>query len=195
MLVREYTPGDLEALRTLHAAQGFDYAFPDLADPLFVSKLVLEDDAVPQTSVCASSPSSRITQTEASKTTQAKACATRPLIRAAALLRLTCEAYLLLDPRDPEDDAHGASNEDKPDSPAAADRRGRLSYGARDRWARIVALQEAATRDAWSKGLSDVHCWLPPRIARRFGRRLESLGWVRDDSWVPYCKRLTARCP
>ena len=86
------------------------------------------------------------------------------LRRASALLRLTCEAYLLLDPRDAT---------------------------PRERWARIVALQEAASHDAWAKGLADVHCWVPPRVARRFGRRLESLGWMRDDSWTPFCKKLT----
>ncbi len=155
MLIREYTPADLDALRALHAAQGFDYAFPDLADPLFVSKLILEEEPGAQTTVCAPS-----------QTARAEPCATAPQIRAAALLRLTCEAYLLLDPRD---------------------------AAPRERWARIVALQEAASRDAWAKGLADVHCWLPPRIARRFGRRLESLGWVRDDSWTPYCKRLEGR--
>lgn len=159
MHIREYTPADLGALRALHAAQGFDYAFPDLADPLFVSKLVLEQGPGAQTLVCASS-----------QTTQAEACAAAPRIRAAALLRLTCEAYLLLDPR-------GAA--------------GKVRDAPRERWARIAALQEAASRDAWAKGLADAHCWLPPRIARRFGRRLESLGWVRDDFWVPYCKRLT----
>lgn len=153
MLIREYTPADLAALRALHTAQGFDYTFPDLADPLFVSKLVLEDGPVAQALVCAPS-----------QTAQAEACATASRIRAAAMLRLTCEAYLLLDPR-----------EGTP----------------RERWARVVALQDAAARDAWAKGLADAHCWLPPRIARRFGRRLESLGWVRDDSWTPFCKKLT----
>ena len=44
MLVREYTDADLDALRRMHARQGFNYAFPDLADPIFVSKLVVEDD-------------------------------------------------------------------------------------------------------------------------------------------------------
>jgi len=45
MRIREYTEADLDSLRRLHAQQGFDYAFPDLRDPIFVSKLVLEDDA------------------------------------------------------------------------------------------------------------------------------------------------------
>lgn len=44
MKIREYTDADFAALRRMHASQGFDYAFPDLRDPLFVSKLVLEDE-------------------------------------------------------------------------------------------------------------------------------------------------------
>ncbi len=165
MLIREYTPADLDALRALHAAQGFDYAFPDLADPLFVTKLVLEDGACSaglQPGIL--SDFNAALKGGATKSAKTSSCATHSRIRAAALLRLTCEAYLLLDPRD---------------------------AAPRERWARIVALQEAASRDAWAKGLADVHCWLPPRVARRFGRRLESLGWVRDDSWTPYCKKLT----
>lgn len=46
MLVREYREGDLDALRSIHAAQGFDYALPDLRNPLFVTKLVLSDVTV-----------------------------------------------------------------------------------------------------------------------------------------------------
>ena len=45
MLIRPYTESDLDALRRIHAAQGFDYAFPNLRDPLFVSKLIVEDAA------------------------------------------------------------------------------------------------------------------------------------------------------
>ncbi|MFZ0880902.1 MAG: hypothetical protein WA002_15510, partial [Candidatus Acidiferrales bacterium] len=45
MKVRAYTAADLDALRAMHAAQGFDYPFPDLSDPLFLSKLVVEDGA------------------------------------------------------------------------------------------------------------------------------------------------------
>lgn len=45
MLIRAYTEADLEALRAMHARQGFDYKFPDLADPIFLSKLVLADNA------------------------------------------------------------------------------------------------------------------------------------------------------
>lgn len=152
MHIREYTPADLRALRALHAAQNFDYAFPDLADPLFLTKLVLEENSHPAEFRPEPRPS------------PPNACEQPSRITAAVLLRLTCEAYLLLDPH---------------------------SGTPSERWARIVALQEAATRDAYVRGLSDAHCWLPPRIARRFGRRLAALGWVRDDTWTPFCKRLS----
>lgn len=131
MLVREYTPADLDALRRMHAQQGFDYAFPDIADPIFVSKLVVEDEDG------------------------------RAVM--ASLARLTCEMYLLADP-----DA------------------GR----PRDRYARLLALHSTGERDLHARGLDDAHAWLPPPIAKRFGRRLEALGWIRDDTWTPYCRRL-----
>ena len=132
MLVRPYTEADLDALRRMHALQGFDYAFPDLADPLFVSKLVVEDD------------DSRAVM--------------------ASLARLTCEMYLLVAP-----------GEGKP----------------RERYARLVSLHRAGERDQLARGLEDAHAWLPPPIAKKFGRRLASLGWVRDDAWTPYSRRLT----
>lgn len=131
MLVRRYTEADLDALRHIHTQQGFDYAFPDLSDPIFVSKLVVEDDAG------------------------------RPVM--ASLARLTCEMYLLADP--------GAGT-------------------PRDRYDRLLALHAAGRRDLFARGLDDAHAWLPPPIAKRFGRRLEALGWIRDDAWTPYCSRL-----
>ena len=131
MHVRAYTSADLDALRRIHARQGFDYAFPDLADPIFISKLVIDDDA--GRPVCAS------------------------------LARITCEMYLLADP---------------------------VAGTPRERYARLVTLHEAGARDLLSRGLDDAHAWLPPPIARRFGSRLEALGWIRDDAWTPYCRRL-----
>ncbi|MGC1311213.1 MAG: hypothetical protein WA857_03150, partial [Candidatus Acidiferrum sp.] len=81
----------------------------------------------------------------------------------AALLRLTAEAYLLLDPK---------------------------AGTPRDRWHWLLNLHAATERDAWQRGLEDVHAWLPPAIARTFGKRVAQLGWKRDDMWTPYCKRL-----
>ena len=129
--IREYTPADLDVLRRMHASQGFDYPFPDLADPIFVSKLIVEDD------------SGRAVM--------------------ASLARLTCEMYLLIDRE------HGGGN-------------------PHERWAQLLALHAAGECDLVARGLDDAHAWLPPSIARRFGRRLASLGWLRDDTWTPYCK-------
>jgi len=138
MQIREYKESDLNALRQIHAAQGFGYDFPDLADPLFLTKLVLEEEN--------REPGQGIV--------------------GAAVLRLTSEAYLLLDPK-----------AGKP----------------RERWHWLVGLQHAAERDAEARGLADTHAWLPPEIGKQFGRRLSRLGWVRDDLWTPYCKRFEAR--
>jgi len=139
MRIREYDEEDLEALRAIHAAQGLPYEFPNLRNPLFLTKLVLAGD-----------------ETDAA---EGKG------IAGAALLRLTAEAYLLLDPK------RGTPKE---------------------RWQWLLGLHEATRRQAWQRGLEDVHAWLPPGIAAKFGRRLARLGWVRDDEWTPYCKRLDA---
>lgn len=142
MLVREYTPADFDALRRMHASQGFDYTFPNLADPIFVSKLVVEN--------------------------------TNGRVVMASLARLTCEMYLLLDREE-------------------AGKRGDEKSGAHERYTHLLALHRAGENDLLARGLDDAHAWLPPSIARRFGRRLESLGWIRDDTWTPYCRRLRER--
>jgi hypothetical protein len=133
MVIREYSPADLAALKTMHTRQGFDYPFPDLADPIFISKLVVADDS------------------------------DNPVM--ASLARLTCEMYLLADP---------------------------AARSPKDRFDWLVALHGAGERDLHSKGLDDAHAWLPPAVSKRFGGRLERLGWVRDDKWTPYCRRLRA---
>lgn len=134
MLIRAYHETDLPALQTIHQRQGFTYSFHDLSNPLFLTKLVLGRE-------------------EAGKG-----------IAGAALLRLTAEAYLLLDPE---------------------------AGSPRQRWQWLLGLHEAARRDALARGLEDVHAWLPPEIAARFGKHLTKLGWLRDDTWTPYCKKLT----
>ena len=173
MRVRAYTESDLETLRRMHASQGFAYPFPDLSDPIFVSKLVVEDDDG------------------------------RPVM--ASLARLTCEMYLLIDRQDEnvherrgpveaqgfspaENDAPQARSA-LPEAVAEALAPQRQKVAAPQRWAQLLALHRAGERDLLARGLDDAHAWLPPAIARRFGRRLESLGWLRDDAWTPYCKR------
>jgi hypothetical protein len=164
MHVREYRQCDLAQLRAIHAAQGFDYALPDLSNPLFVTKLVLaKGDASSLVVAQHAVP----LQAGAPQPGDATAAATRDgAIVGAAFLRLTAEAYLLLDPR---------------------------AGTPRQRWQWLLALHAAAERDAWQRGLEDVHAWLPPPIASKFGKRLARLGWQRDDAWTPYCKRLESR--
>jgi hypothetical protein len=143
MKIREYDDADLAALRRMHASQGFAYPFPDLRDPIFISKLVLEDNAG------------------------------RPAM--ASLARLTCEIYLLVD-RDEKRDGKVAD-----------------ATSPRERYAQLLALHDAGERDLIARGLNDAHAWLPPHIAKRFGRRLTALGWLRDDAWTPYCKRFVSK--
>ena len=158
MQIREYQESDLAALRAIHASQGFEYALPDLRNPLFVTKLVLFDENIAPPFRAASVPLNEL------RDTGLKPGATKERILGAAFLRLTAEAYLLLDPR---------------------------AGTPRERWQWLLALHAAAERDAWQRGLEDVHAWLPPPIAKKFGKRVERLGWLRDDAWTPYCKKLT----
>ena len=81
------------------------------------------------------------------------------VIQAAAALRLTSEAYLLLNPE----------------------------WGdAADRWLNVLALHESVRVGAKKLGLVDVHAFLPPNVRDGFKRRLQSLGWVREpfEPWV-----------
>jgi hypothetical protein len=147
--IREYTPSDLDALRLMHAAQGFGYPLPDLESPLFLSKLVLEDDGEEGGSgrevADHNSPSSH-----------------PPRVTMAILQRLTAETYLLHDP--------GAGT-------------------PRQRWQSFLALHDAARAAAAAHGLDDVQAFLPPQIARAFGRRLSRLGWTRDP-WPCFSRRV-----
>ena len=163
MLVREYTESDLEALRAMHASQGFAYPFPDLADPIFVSKLVLEDDRG------------------------------KPVM--AALARLTCEMYLLIDRAQVADAERAAGEQHRPPGQQSATKTsaGAVRGNPRERYEWLLALHAAGEHDLPARGLDDAHAWLPPSIAKRFGRRIEALGWVRDDAWTPYCYRLKSR--
>ena len=169
MLVREYRESDLEALRRIHAAQQFPYAFPDLDNPLFLTKIVLTDEDVVPGGACPDPVGSPAISdaTSSGKEAALKGGTTEARtghILGAALLRLTAEAYLLLDPQ---------------------------QGSPRQRWQALLALHSAAQHDAQQRGLEDVHAWLPPRVAKTFGRRIERLGWRRDDEWAPYCKRFT----
>jgi hypothetical protein len=158
MRVRAYEETDLEELKRIHAVQGFSYGFPDLGNPLFLTKLVLvgEDSGREE---AAGEDSCR---DEAQSNIDDGCAPTKNKIAGAALLRLTAEAYLLLDPK---------------------------AGTPRERWEWLLGLHAVTEREAERRGLEDVHAWLPPEIAGKFGKRLRRLGWVRDDEWTPYCKR------
>ena len=144
MRIREYVTEDVAELRRLHAAQSFGYPFPDLDHPLFLSKLVLEDDAERE---LGREAGNRECDLDGSSLRDS------PRIVMAVLQRLTVETYLLHDPQ---------------------------AGTPRLRWQRFLALHDAALRDARSRGLEDAQAFIPPRVARAFGRRLKRLGWVQD---------------
>jgi hypothetical protein len=176
--IREYNSTDLDALRRMHAAQGFGYSFPDLNSPLFISKLVLEesdddDDTAEPGDEALGDEGRELTDADfpleaASSTTIPRAPPSRissrrnSRVTMAILQRLTAETYLLHDP--------GAGT-------------------PRQRWQRFLALHDAARLHAAARGLDDVQAFLPPRIARAFGRRLARLGWTRDP-WPCFSRRV-----
>jgi hypothetical protein len=185
MRIREYTPNDFEALRRLHAAQGFGYPFPDLDSPLFITKLIMEDEgddspdenrdaegreaahrnSPPESSASAALPLDSQPRNAQPRSTDPRTTpprSTPPRIAMAVLLRLTAEAYLLHDP------AAGTP---------------------RQRWQRFLALHAAAQRSAAARGLDDVQAVLPSRVARAFGRRLARLGWTQDP-WPCFSRRV-----
>ena len=152
MHIREYMPSDLESLRRLHSAQGMPYQFPDLTNPLFLTKLVIERD----------SPGA-----DGRELRDGNSLLAAGEIIGAILLRLTSEAYFLLDP---------------------------LAGTPRDRWQSLLMLHEAARADAARRGLDDAHAWLPPQVANAFGRRLARLGWFREP-WPSFSRSTSAETP
>jgi hypothetical protein len=228
LLIREYTPADLDALRRMHASQGFDYAFPDLSDPIFISKLIVEDESgrpvmaslarltcemyllidragprsagiLPANLTFADNP--KIRQQDA----HAAACGAGPLMWSAGAcsrcsptelapsLSVSANKQPAGDKPRSSPGEHGSSTSGQA---RTADSGSKLphstAFAERQRWAQLLALHRAGEQDLLARGLDDAHAWLHPQIARRFGRRLESLGWLRDDTWTPYCRRLTS---
>lgn len=95
------------------------------------------------------------------------------VVRMAALLRLTSEAYLLHD--------------------AEAGKPG-------DRWRDLLELHEAMRLCAKARGLEDANLWLPPEVppatplaekkpSRGFERKLERMGW-QSNRWRCYWRNL-----
>jgi len=74
-------------------------------------------------------------------------------IHMAAFLRQTAETYLLVNPN--------------------------VDLTKRDRLGELLVLHKDLMPVAKRKGLTDVHCWIPPQLGERFGRLLENpvFGW------------------
>jgi hypothetical protein len=56
----------------------------------------------------------------------------------------------------------------------------------------LKKLIHEAKQEAWSKGLDEVYCVLPPEIEKEFGPVLEHLGLVKDRPWPKYSLNLGA---
>lgn len=85
-------------------------------------------------------------------------------IQAAGFLRLTTEAFLLMNA--------------KWRTPGW-------------RWMALNALHEAAKTAARAMGIEDANVWLPPEIERPFGRRLMAMGWSKDKPWATYTAQIS----
>jgi hypothetical protein len=59
----------------------------------------------------------------------------------------------------------------------------------------IMELQPEVIQEAFTKGLSDVICVVPPEIASDFGPVMERLGWHRDREWPMYSRGVTSEMP
>lgn len=59
-----------------------------------------------------------------------------------------------------------------------------------DRFNNFLTMHESFCEVAYRQGgLSDLHCWIPPQVARPFGRRLMKLGW-KKPLWNSFAKEL-----
>jgi hypothetical protein len=84
-------------------------------------------------------------------------------IEMAALFRQTAETYLLLDPN----------------SPASK----------KERLGQLFILHKELVKPCERKGLTDIHCWLPPALDQRFGKLLLHFGW-KKALWPTYSREV-----
>jgi len=53
------------------------------------------------------------------------------------------------------------------------------------RWEWLRQLTAHMKQEAWSRGLNEMSCWVPPEIEKSFGKRLTELGFVKSP-WQSY---------
>lgn len=84
-------------------------------------------------------------------------------IKAAAILRLEVNCFLLLD----------------------------HEWGTpQERWEALQVIHEMARQKAEDAGIREANCWLPPEIEKPFAERLEMLGW-RQNVWNSYSRKVS----
>lgn len=76
-------------------------------------------------------------------------------IQMAAFLRKTAEGYLLFDPT--------------------------AEVRKRERLGQLLMMHKELVKPAARAGFDDLHCWLPPELADKFGKLLLHLGWTRPE--------------
>jgi len=54
----------------------------------------------------------------------------------------------------------------------------------------IVELQPEVLREAYSKGLADIVCVVPPEISETFAPALAHMGWQHDRDWPMWSRRV-----
>jgi len=57
------------------------------------------------------------------------------------------------------------------------------------RMRRFMALHEVACEEGRRCGMDSVHVWLPPELKKKFGERLERMGWI-EFTWPTYMRKL-----
>lgn len=129
MRVRQYNPADEQQLILLHAKQGLDYALPNLNDPLFAVRVLIEGE--------------------------------NGKIVVAALGRITCEIYLLMDD----------------------------SGTPQERWERVQVVSRVAEAQGVAMGFKDCQAQIPPQLEKRFKKRLFALGWQKRP-WPLWSREL-----
>lgn len=128
-MIRPYVRHDGDIFREIYSAAGMAEVFPDLDSPLFVTKVVSEENGVPVMGMA---------------------------------LQLVAEAYFFCDP---------------------------TAGTPQQRWQRFLEIHEAARCQTYGFGLDVAYCYLPPKLEKSFGRKLERVGWA-PNLWKSYTRQI-----
>jgi len=51
------------------------------------------------------------------------------------------------------------------------------------------SIHEFVRKDLSSRGIVEANAWLPPQVAKSFGRRLQKMGWNHNRNWPCFSRR------